>query len=147
MYSIHKKPLVHFGLVHPKLLKLTDCKQPVFYADFDWGFLLKCYNPQARYQEVPRFPEVRRDLSVVLPKAVSFEQVSRVAAQTERKLLRAVNVFDVYEGDKLDAEQKSYSVSFVLQDSAQTLTDAVIDKTMNRLMSTFERELGAVIRK
>ena len=146
-YFIHKKPLVSFGLVHPKLLKLTDCKQPVFYADFDWALLLNCYNPQARYQEVPRFPEVRRDLSVVLPKAVSFEQVSRVAAQTERKLLRAVNVFDVYEGDKLDADQKSYSVSFVLQDPAQTLTDAVIDKTMSRLMSAFERELGAVIRK
>ncbi len=146
-YAVQKKPLVSFGLVHPKLLKLTDCKQPVFYADFDWELLLNLYDPKARYQEVSRFPEVRRDLSVVLPKAVSFEQVSRVAAQTERKLLQAVNVFDVYEGEKLDVGQKSYSVSFVLQDPAQTLTDAVIDKTMQRLMAGFERELGAVIRK
>lgn len=146
-YSVQKKPLVSFGLVHPKLLKLTDCKQPVFYADFDWALLLKLYNSQARYQEVPRFPEVRRDLSVVLPKAISFEQVNRVATQTERKLLRAINVFDVYEGDKLDAGQKSYSVSFMLQDPAQTLTDTVIDKTMQRLMANFERELGAIIRK
>jgi phenylalanyl-tRNA synthetase beta chain len=146
-YSVQKKPLVSFGLVSPKLLKLADCKQPVFYADFDWALLLKLYNPQARYQEVPRFPEVRRDLSVVLAKAVSFEQVSRVATQTERKLLRAVNVFDVYEGDKLNVGQKSYSVSFVLQDPTQTLTDTVIDKTMQRLMAAFERELGAIIRK
>ncbi len=146
-YFVRKKPLVSLGVVHPKLLKLTDCKQTVFYADFDWELLLKLYNPQARYEEVSRFPEVRRDLSVVLPAAVSFEQVSRVASQTERKLLRAVNVFDVYEGDKLDAGQKSYSVNFMLQDSAQTLTDTVIDKTMQRLISAFERELGAIIRK
>ena len=146
-YFIQKKPLVSLGLVSPKLLKLTDCKQPVFYADFAWELLLKLYNPEARYQEVSRFPEVRRDLSVVLPNGISFDQLNRVATQSERKLLRAVNVFDVYEGDKLDAGQKSYSVSFVLQDPAQTLTDGAIDKTMQRLMSAFERELGAIIRR
>lgn len=146
-YVVNKKPLVSLGLVQPKLTKLVDLKQPVFYADFDWSALLKQAGSPVRYQEVPRFPEVRRDLSLVLDAAVTFEQISRLAYQTERKLLRSVNVFDTYEGDNLGAGKKSYSVSFSLQDPAQTLTDAAIDKTMQRLMSTFERELGAVIRK
>ena len=146
-YVVNKKPLVSLGLVHPKLTKLVDLKQPVFYADFDWSALLKLAGTKTRYEEVPRFPDVRRDLSVVLDRAVSFEQISRLAYQTERKLLQSVNVFDVYEGENLGAGKKSYSVSFTLQDTAQTLTDAVIDKTMQRLISAFERDLGAVIRK
>ncbi|CCH51271.1 phenylalanyl-tRNA synthetase, beta subunit [Fibrisoma limi BUZ 3] len=146
-YLVNKKPLVSLGLVQPKLTRLVDLKQPVFYADFDWEALLKQYSAKARYEEVPRFPEVRRDLSLVLDQAVTFEQISRLAYQTERKLLRTVNVFDVYEGENLGAGKKSYSVSFTLQDPTQTLTDAAIDKTMQRLMSTFEKDLGAVIRK
>ncbi|QIP13235.1 phenylalanine--tRNA ligase subunit beta [Spirosoma aureum] len=146
-YLVNKKPLVSLGLVQPKLTKLVDLKQPVFYADFDWSALLKLANTKARYAEVPRFPEVRRDLSLVLDKAVTFEQISRLAHQTERKLLRSINAFDVYEGESLGAGKKSYSVSFTLQDPTQTLTDAVIEKTMQRLMTGFERDLGAVIRK
>lgn len=146
-YVVNKKPLVSLGLVQPKLTKLVDMKQPVFYADFDWQALLKLATAKARYEEVVRFPEVRRDLSLVLDKGVTFEQISRLARQTERKLLRTINVFDVYEGESLGADKKAYAVSFLLQDSAQTLTDAVIDRTMQRLMTTFEQELGAVIRK
>lgn len=146
-YLVNKKPLVSLGLVQPKLAKLVDLKQPVFYADFDWNALLKLANAKARYEEVPRFPEVRRDLSLVLDKTVTFEQISRLAHQTERKLLRSINVFDVYEGENLGSGKKSYSVSFTLQDPTQTLTDAAIDKTMQRLISGFERELSAVIRK
>jgi phenylalanyl-tRNA synthetase beta chain len=146
-YLVNKKPLVSLGLVQPKLTKLVDLKQPVFYADFDWNALLKLANAKARYEEVPRFPEVRRDLSLVLDKTVTFEQISRLAHQTERKLLRSINVFDVYEGENLGSGKKSYSVSFTLQDPTQTLTDAAIDKTMQRLISGFERELSAVIRK
>ncbi|GAB3888111.1 phenylalanine--tRNA ligase subunit beta [Spirosoma agri] len=146
-YLVNKKPLVSLGLVHPKLTKLVDLKQPVFYADFDWSALLKLANSKAKYEEVPRFPEVRRDLSLVIDKGVTFEQISRMAHQTERKLLRSINVFDVYEGDNLGAGKKSYSVSFTLQDPTQTLTDAAIEKTMQRLMAGFERDLGAVIRK
>ena len=146
-YTVNKKPIVTFGLVSVKLAKLADVKQPVYYADFDWAFLTKRYNNKTSYVEVPRFPEVRRDLSLVLDKSVSFEQVQKLATQTERKLLRSINVFDVYEGDKLESGKKAYAVSFLLQDATQTLTDAVIDKTMNRLMSQFEKELGAVIRK
>jgi phenylalanyl-tRNA synthetase beta chain len=146
-YVVNKKPLVSLGLVHPKLTKLVDLKQPVFYADFDWQALLKLASTKARYEEVSRFPDVRRDLSLVIDKGVSFEQINRLARQTERKLLWAINVFDVYEGENLGAGKKAYSVSFTLQDTTQTLTDTTIDKTMQRLMTAFEQELGAVIRK
>ena len=146
-YVVNKKPIVSLGLVHPKLTKLVDLKQPVFYADFDWQALVKQYSGKAKYEEVPRFPDVRRDLSLVLDKHTSFDQISKLAHQTERKLLRKVQVFNVYEGENLGTEKKSYSVSFTLQDITQTLNDTVIDKTMQRLMGAFERELGAVIRK
>lgn len=146
-YTVNKKPVVTFGLVHPKLGKLADAKQPVYYADFDWALLTKRSSGKTSYVDVPRFPEVRRDLSLVLDKSVSFEQIQKLATQTERKLLRSINVFDVYEGDNLGSGKKAYAVSFTLQDATQTLTDAVIDKTMQRLMSQFEKELGAVIRK
>lgn len=146
-YVVNKKPLVSLGLVHPKLTKLVDLKQPVFYADFDWQALLKLATTKTRYEEVSRFPDVRRDLSLVLDTRVTFEQISQLARQTERKLLRFINVFDVYEGENLGAGKKAYSVSFILQDTAQTLTDVTIDKTMQRLMAAFEQELGAVIRK
>jgi phenylalanyl-tRNA synthetase beta chain len=146
-YVVNKKPVVSLGLVSAKVAKLVDVKQPVFYAEFDWDALLKFHNPAIVYREVPRFPEVRRDLSVVLDVAISFDQVERLARQTERKLLRAVNVFNIYQGENLGAGKKSYSVSFTLQDTEQTLTDAVIDKTMQRLIAAFERDLGAIIRK
>ncbi|WP_266367884.1 phenylalanine--tRNA ligase subunit beta [Tellurirhabdus rosea] len=146
-YRLNKKPVVTLGLVKPSLAKLVDLKQPVFYADFDWEYLVKQYSSKVVFAEVPRFPEVRRDLSLVLDKTVTYDQISRLARQAERKLLRDINVFDVYEGENLGQDKKSYSVSFILQDPNQTLNDAVIDKTMQRLMATFERELGAVIRK
>ncbi|GAB2603256.1 phenylalanine--tRNA ligase subunit beta [Spirosoma areae] len=146
-YVVNKKAVVSLGLIQPKLTKLVDLKQPVFYADFDWQALLKLSATKARYEEVARFPDVRRDLSLVLDSSVTFEQISRLARQTERKLLRAINAFDVYEGENLGAGKKAYSVSFTLQDSTQTLTDVLIDKTMQRLMTAFEQELGAVIRK
>ncbi|GAB4020904.1 phenylalanine--tRNA ligase subunit beta [Spirosoma koreense] len=146
-YLVNKKPLVSLGLIQPRLAKVVDLKQPVFYADFDWQALLKLATGKTRYEEVSRFPEVRRDLSLVLDKRITFEQINRLARQTERKLLRTINVFDVYEGENLGNDKKAYSVSFMLQDSAQTLTDVTIDKTMQRLMAAFEQELGAVIRK
>jgi phenylalanyl-tRNA synthetase beta chain len=146
-YSINKKPLVTFGQVRGKLTKMLDIKQPVFYADFDWAYLLKQYSDRVKFKEVPRFPEVRRDLSLVLDKTVPFEQIKQVAYKYEKALLTNINVFDVYEGEKMEAGKKSYSVNLTLQDTEQTLTDKVIDKTMQKLMLGFEKELGAVIRK
>ncbi|WP_247231744.1 phenylalanine--tRNA ligase subunit beta [Telluribacter sp. SYSU D00476] len=145
-YTINRKPVVTLGLVRPQLAKKADIKVPVLYADFDWDYLLRQYSSAVAYQEVSRFPEVRRDLSLVLDRSVSFDQLKQLAYKTERQLLRDVNVFDVYEGENLGGK-KAYALSFILQDYQQTLTDKVIDKTMQRLMSSFEKEFGAVIRK
>ncbi len=145
-YALNKKTVANLGLVRPALTKKAGLKTQVWYADFDWDYLLKQYSPVVQYEEVPRFPRVRRDLSLVLDKAVSFEQLRQVAYRTERKLLKDVNVFDVYEGESLGGK-KAYALSFALQDDRQTLTDQVIDRTMQRLMSQFEKDLGAVIRK
>ncbi|KAA0988947.1 phenylalanine--tRNA ligase subunit beta [Dyadobacter aurulentus] len=142
----NKKPVVTLGLLHAAITKKLDIKAPVYFADFDWEYLLKQYNSAVEYKEVPKFPEVRRDLSVVVSKKITFEELKQIAYRTERQLLRSVNVFDVYEGANLEGK-KSYSISFILQDEQQTLTDKVIDKSMQRLIGAYEREFEAVIRK
>ncbi|MFC0184799.1 phenylalanyl-tRNA synthetase beta subunit [Pseudarcicella hirudinis] len=146
-YTLNKKEVVRLGLVKANLAKKAEVKQAVFFADFDWDYLFKQHSDKAVFSELPKFPEVRRDLSLVLDKAVTFDQIQKLARQYEKNLLSAINVFDVYQGDNLGEGKKSYSVSFILQDFEQTLTDKVIDKTMERLMGAFEKELGAVIRK
>lgn len=144
--TLNKKPIVIFGQVQPSLAKKAGLKTAVWFADFDWDYLIRQYSSVVQFQEVPRFPEVRRDLSLVLDKSVTFDQLKQVAFRVERQLLTDVNVFDVYEGESLQGK-KAYALSFVLQDLQQTLTDKVIDKTMQRLMTSFEKELGAIIRK
>ena len=146
-WLLNTKPLVKAGAVAPAVAKLYGVKQEVYYAEFDWALLNKHYRPQLQLAEIPRFPEVRRDLSLVLPNQVSYRQIVELANKTESKLLQRVNVFDVYTGKPLEENQKSYSVSFHLQDADKTLTDKVIDKSMNKLMQAFERELQAVIRR
>jgi phenylalanyl-tRNA synthetase beta chain len=145
-YLLNRQPVVTLGQVRPDLLKAADVRQPVFFADFDWEVLQKAYTGEITYREISRYPEVRRDLSLVLDRAVTFRQVEQVAHRSERNLLRNLNVFDVYEGEKVGAGKKSYSVSFILQDFNQTLTDQQIDRTMQRLMDAFRDQLGAVIR-
>jgi phenylalanyl-tRNA synthetase beta chain len=145
--KLNQKSLVKFGKLSTAVKKHADVKQDVFYAAFDWNLMFKNYNPAFKFTELSKFPEVRRDLSLVLDKNVKFEQIEKVARAAERKLLGKINVFDVYKGDKLPEGKKSYSVSFILQDAEKTLTDAIIDKTMNRLIQVFENELGAIIRK
>jgi len=144
--TLNKKAIVSFGQIQPTLAKKAGLKIAVWFADFDWDYLIKQYSSVVQFQEVPRFPEVRRDLSLVLDKTVTFDQLKQIAYRTERQLLKDVNVFDVYEGESLQGK-KAYALSFMLQDLQQTLTDKVIDKTMQRLMTSFEKELGAVIRK
>lgn len=146
-YEVQKKVVVQMGRLKDSVCKKSGVKQEVFYADFDWDALVNKASQTIEYQEIPKFPEVRRDLSLVLDKLVSFEQVKQLALQTERKLLRKVNVFSVYEGENLGEGKKSYAISFVLQDAEKTLDDKAIDKTMGKLMFRFEKELGAVIRK
>ncbi len=142
--SLNNKAIVEVGKVNPKV---SDVKQEVFYADFDWAYLSKQYNTDFSFKPLSKFPEVRRDLSLVIDKAVKFEDIRKLSTKLERKLINRINVFDVYEGDKIDAGKKAYAISFFLQDQDSTLTDKVIDKTMNRLIQGFERDLGALIRK
>ncbi len=146
-YFRNEVPVVQLGILNEAICKKLEVKEPVWYAELNWDYLVRNYKNELVVEELAKFPEVRRDLSLVIDKNVTFEEVKTVALRTERKLLQQLNVFDVYEGDKIETGKKAYALSFILQDKTQTLTDKVIDSTMNRLMQQFERQLGAVIRK
>lgn len=140
--------LAEYGRVKPKLLKAQDIDAPVFYADIDWDLVSKLSLRQDfSVKPVPKFPEVRRDLSMLIDKNVRFEELERVARQTGKKQLRELDVFDVYEGDKLPAGKKSYALSFILQDEERTLTGEQVDKVMQQLMEQFRKQLNAEIRQ
>jgi len=145
--STRKKHLLTMGKVNTKLTKLCDVKQEVFMADIDWTFLQSLYPLGVDFKPVSKFPEVKRDLSLVVDKAINFDQIRKLTLKLERQLITRTSVFDVYEGDKIGQNQKAYAISFFLQDQEKTLNDKVIDKTMNRLIQGFEKELGAIIRK
>jgi len=147
-YMLNGKQLVKFGAVAADALKKTDVGQEVFYADFNFDMILNSVRKnKIVYQEVSKFPAVRRDLSMLVDKAVTFGALKQIAQKAERKLLKDVNVFDVYQGDKLPAGKKSYALSFTLQDEEKTLTDKTIDAIMQKLIHNFGREAGAEIRK
>ncbi|WP_299756578.1 phenylalanine--tRNA ligase subunit beta [uncultured Pontibacter sp.] len=139
--------VAELGVLDAGVTRFMEVKEQVWYAELNWDYLLKKYKDKLVAGELPKFPEVRRDLSLVLDKHVTFDELKKVAFRVERKLLQDVNVFDVYEGDKIEAGKKAYALSFTLQDKQQTLTDKVIESTMNRLMQQFEKQLGAFIRK
>ncbi len=142
-----KTNLVEFGIVNKKILKHFGISQEVLFADFNWGELLTlAQNNAIKFKEIPKYPEVRRDFALLLDNAVTFEQIDAIAMQTERQLLKDVDLFDVYQGKNLPEGKKSYAVSFILQDEHNTLTDKQIDKIMSKLQSNFERELGAELR-
>ncbi|MBQ9639262.1 MAG: phenylalanine--tRNA ligase subunit beta [Bacteroidales bacterium] len=142
----HKR-LASLGCLAKRTLKEADCKQTVFYADICWDLLLRSLpEKEVVYTEVPRFPEVRRDLALLLRKEITFAQIEEIAHTTERKLLKEINLFDVYEGKGIALGMKSYAVSFTLQDKTKTLTDKQIDSVMQRLQKSFEEKLGALIR-
>lgn len=147
-YRKGEKSLVEFGAVSKKSLKKLDISSEVFYADFDWDLIVRSVrNNKISYVEVSKFPSVRRDLSMLLNKDISFEQLKQIAQKTEKGLLKEVNVFDVYVGDKLPEGKKSYALSFLLQDEEKTLTDKQIDAIMQKLILNFEKQAGAEIRK
>jgi len=142
------KAVVEFGLVCGKQLKNFNIDVPVLFAEVKWDIILKKSSKKTvTFTEISKFPEVKRDLALVLNKDVKFAQVKQIAQKTEKKLLKSVTLFDVFEGDKIGADKKSYAVSFILQDETKTLNDKQIDKIMSKLMSTYERDLGAQIRK
>lgn len=141
-----KGPTAYLGLVRSEWLKLVGIKQAVYYASIPLNGLLKCLNQPKAYQEISRFPEVRRDLSLVLDEKCSYAEIESIALKTEKKLLKRLNVFDVYSGDRLGEGKKSYSLQFTLSDTEKTLEDQAIDQCMSRLMAAFEKEAGAMIR-
>jgi phenylalanyl-tRNA synthetase beta chain len=129
------------------VLKAFDVRQEVYFAELNWDNLMKSL-PQKRvsYQQPEKFPAVRRDLSLLIDKAVRYAEIEKVAIETERKLLREVNLFDVYEGKNLEAGKKSYAISFTMQDSSKTMTDQQVDQIMSRIQAALADKLGAALR-
>ena len=141
------KRLATFGIVTKKLLKAFDIDNEVYYADFNWKELLKAIrNVKVSYTEISKFPAVKRDLALLLDKKVQFAEIEKIAYETEKKLLKEVSLFDVYEGKNLEAGKKSYAVSFLLQDENATLNDKQIDKIMSKLVKNLEDKLNAKLR-
>lgn len=142
-----KTKLVDFGLVHKKILKHFDIAQEVLYADFYWDHILDLVKHNTIiFKELPKYPEVRRDFALLLDEQISFEQINTIAKQTEKQLLKEVDLFDVYQGKNLPKGKKSYAVSFIIQDENKTLTDKQIDKIMSKLKANFEEQLRAELR-
>lgn len=147
IHTRNGKRLAAFGVVAHKLLKVFDIDADVFYADLNWKELMKAVkNMQVNFTELSKFPVVKRDLALLLDKEVPFGEVEKIAYETEKKLLKNVSLFDVYEGKNLEPGKKSYAVSFWLQDENATLNDKQIDKIMSKLVANLEHKLGAKLR-
>lgn len=147
-YLKGEKILAQFGAVKKSTLKNADVEKEVFAAEIDMLYILQAIKKnKIIYKEVSKYPSVRRDLSLLISKEISFEKLKQVALKTDKKILKEVQIFDVYEGDKLPAGKKSYALSFELQDELQTLSEKQIEAVMQKLSSQFEKEFGAEIRK
>ncbi|MDO9633798.1 MAG: phenylalanine--tRNA ligase subunit beta [Paludibacter sp.] len=141
------KKLAVYGVVHPKVRKRMDVDQDVFYADLMWNNILKeLKKHKVQFSEIPKYPEVKRDLALLIDKNINFAQIEKIAFETEKKLLKKVSLFDVYEGKNLEPGKKSYAVSFIIQDETKTLTDNQIDAIMKKLLTNFEQKLEAKLR-
>ncbi|RLD75950.1 MAG: hypothetical protein DRJ10_14385 [Bacteroidetes bacterium] len=135
------------SLISNSLRKKFDIGQDVFCADINWTNLIKySTTSDVQYKQVSKFPTVKRDLSLVLDKSIRFSELRNAAMKTERKLLKSVNLFDIYEGKNIGDDKKSYAMSFILLDENKTLTDKVIDKTMGKIQRSFEQQFGAQLR-
>ncbi|MGS2763659.1 phenylalanine--tRNA ligase subunit beta [Sinomicrobium sp. M5D2P9] len=146
-FNTDKIKLVDTGVVRTDILKAFDIKQEVLYADFYWDNILEHLQTSGmKYTDIPKFPEVRRDFALLLDTSVKFSDIYTTARQTESSLLKNINLFDVYEGDKLPEGKKSYAVSFVFQDKNKTLTDKQVDKIMDKFREAFEKQLQAELR-
>jgi len=146
-YSYEDKRLVCFGKVTKDLCSKFGVKSDVYMADFNWDLILQLVvNTKIKYSGVSKFPFVKRDLSLLIDNKVSFKELLEIAKDTEKNILKSVNLFDVYEGDKLPEGKKSYALSFILEDKTKTLTDKYIDKVMSKLISSYENKVGAEVR-
>ncbi len=146
-FSSGKTKLVEFGIIKKKILKEFGINQEVLFADFQWEQVLQtAKNQKKEFTPISKFQAVRRDFALLLDSSVKFEDIYNIARQTEKKLLKGVNLFDVYEGKNLPEGKKSYAVSFTIQDENKTLTDKQVDKIMSKLQQNFEKQLGAELR-
>ncbi|WP_287641630.1 phenylalanine--tRNA ligase subunit beta [Bacteroides sp.] len=147
VYTRGGKLLASLGIVSHKILKGFDIDNEVYFADINWKELLKAIrNVKVNYVELTKFPAVKRDLALLIDKKVQFAEIEKIAYETEKKLLKEVSLFDVYEGKNLEAGKKSYAVSFMLQDENATLNDKQIDKIMQKLIKNLETKLDAKLR-
>lgn len=141
------KVLVRMGIVSGKVLAAFDIDSPVYFADLDWSLLMKAIRSQSvKYAEISKFPAVSRDLALLIDSNVEFGRIEQIAYQTEKKFLKAVTLFDVYEGKNLPEGKKSYAVNFILQDAEKTMSDKAIDAIMQKLIQQFVKQLGAELR-
>jgi phenylalanyl-tRNA synthetase beta chain len=146
-YESRKKLLVEFGFVKKTFLKKFDIKQEVYYADFNWNNLeVLSKNSSVKFKEVPKFPEVRRDLALIVDKNVKYDLLRSLAFNAEKNILKEVNLFDVYEGEKITAGKKSYALSFTLLDEKATLTDKQVEAVMEKFVKIYKEKAGAEIR-
>lgn len=145
---VGEEPLGNFGVLKSKIAKAYDVDQEVLYADIDWDKVLErvADHPKHVVSPIPKYPSIRRDFALLLDKSVNFGQIEEIAHQTEKKLLKRVGLFDVYQGDSLPEGKKSYAVSFTFLDTEKTLTDKKVDKIMKKLRTRFEKELKAELR-
>jgi phenylalanyl-tRNA synthetase beta chain len=139
--------LARMGLLNQSCLQSFNIKQPVFFAELDWDWITNMPRVQLTYQAITKFPTVKRDLSLVLDQAVTFQQIQAIVNAQEESLIQDIHVFDVYEGPALEKGKKAYALSFSLQDPDKTLEEKTIHQVMQRLMNTFEKQLGAIIRE
>jgi phenylalanyl-tRNA synthetase beta chain len=145
--SILKKDLLELGLVSNELLDHFDLKNPVYCAFINWDRLIESLKMvKINFKELPKTFAVRRDFSLLLNKETKYKELKETAVQIDKKLLRDVNLFDVYEGKNLESGKKSYALSFTFQDQERTLTDSEIDAIMNKIKTSFEEKFGAVLR-
>lgn len=142
------KELLRMGVVSPIVRKKFDIKQEVYFAEIDFDQLIKMTKKsKVQFKELSKFPEVKRDLALLVDKSVSFSTLRSIAFGAEKKLLKSVSLFDVYEGDKLPEGKKSYALSFILEDRNQTLTDKQIERSMSNIQTQLEQKAGAEVRK
>ena len=148
--SVHTrggKLLATFGIISKKIQKAFDIDNEVYYAEINWKELMKAIkSAKVNFKELSKFPAVKRDLALLIDKNIQFAEIEKIAYETEKKLLKEVELFDVYEGKNLEPGKKSYAVSFLLQDESATLNDKQIDKIMSKLIANLENKLGAKLR-
>ncbi len=147
VYKKGEKVLATMGTVAPALLRKFDIKQPVFAAEINWKLLVKLYmKHKVLYKEIPQYPEVRRDLALLLDEGVTFADLRKAAFGVEKRVLRRVTLFDVYRGDKIPAGKKQYAIGLTLQDTEKTMTDKYIEQIVNKILNAYDSQFGAKLR-